>query len=430
MDEPICFRGATLREALVSARDALGPEALIVRQHEGVERRFLGLVQRPFGAVYAVPPRAAERARDARRRAEGRADARARSARLQRAYGVPEAVGPEAAARALPAAPSPAPALPREPQGGLVDRLLVESLLREVAGVRRLVTEMAGRETVGIGGLPDALRAAHRSMLDVGLAPDVATELVRGVNAELSGASLHEPEAIRGRLRGALAARLRVAGPIREMADGPRVVALVGPTGVGKTTTIGKIASILKVRRHLRVGLVAYDLYRFAAVDQLRTLADLIDVPLFDAMTPADMRRARERMADRDVVLVDTAGRGHRDDERLREIGLLLSTVAPHEVHLVLSASADPHGLVDVADRFRPLGVDRVIFSKLDEAVRYGHLFQFAAASDLPVSYLTTGQQVPDDIEEGDQAFLADLVLGGAEVLASKIATRASAGHL
>ncbi len=193
----------------------------------------------------------------------------------------------------------------------------------------------------------------------------------------------------------------------------PLTIAFVGPTGVGKTTTIAKLAATYKLRLNRRVGMITADTYRIAAVDQLRTYANIIGLPVKVAMTPQELTNAVASFAGYDVLLVDTAGRSQHDVNRLTELSQFIAAAAPHELHLVVSAAMAEAVTLATVERFRPIGPDRMIVTKLDEAVGFGSLVSIAAASGLRISHVTTGQEVPDDIELADAGRLARLVLDG-----------------
>jgi flagellar biosynthesis protein FlhF len=189
-------------------------------------------------------------------------------------------------------------------------------------------------------------------------------------------------------------------------------VALVGPTGVGKTTTVAKLAANFKLAHGFRPGLVTVDTYRIAAVEQLRTYAEIINLPLAVANAPGEMRRAIDELGDVDLVLIDTAGRSPRDEVKIRELADFLAEAQPDEVHLVLSAVAGERSLRAAVERFALVRADRLILTKLDEADGLGGVLAVLGQADRPVSYLTTGQAVPDDIEPADRRRLARLILG------------------
>jgi flagellar biosynthesis protein FlhF len=192
--------------------------------------------------------------------------------------------------------------------------------------------------------------------------------------------------------------RIPLCDPIELHPTRRTVVALVGPTGVGKTTTIAKLAAQFRLRDEVRVGLVTVDTYRIAAVEQLRTYAEIMDLPLEVVTTPREMRAALGRLEDFDLVLVDTAGRSPRDAVRLAELRALLAESQANEIHAVLSAVAGRESLETAVDAFSTVGASAVILTKLDEAGALPWLPELLTRCRLPVSYTTHGQNVPDDI--------------------------------
>jgi len=178
-----------------------------------------------------------------------------------------------------------------------------------------------------------------------------------------------------------------------------RVVALTGPTGVGKTTTIAKLASNLSMNG-VSVGLVTVDTFRIAAVEQLKIYARILNAPLQVALCPAELKSCLHSLRDMDVVLIDTAGRSHRDEEHMNDLKKYLAVAPEIETRLTLSATASDKQLEDTIRNFSKVRVDGLIFTKLDEAVRLGPIFNQQVRTGLPISYFTTGQSVPEDIEE------------------------------
>ena len=207
-------------------------------------------------------------------------------------------------------------------------------------------------------------------------------------------------------------ADIRVAGPIAITPGRCRTAALVGPTGVGKTTTIAKLAAHYRLKEKRRVGLITVDTYRIAAVEQLRTYADIIDLPMQVVSTPREMREAVRRMAGMDLVLIDTAGRSPKDEVRLQELKAFLHEASADEVHLVLSSVASSRTLEQTAGQFAVVGTSALILTKLDEVNGLGNVLPVLRSSRLPLSDLTNGQNVPDDIAVAESAQLAKLILG------------------
>lgn len=196
----------------------------------------------------------------------------------------------------------------------------------------------------------------------------------------------------------------------------PHVAFFVGPTGVGKTTTIAKIASEFKVRKRQKVSLITSDNYRIAAVKQLKVYADILKVPLSIVMTPEDVMPAIENYADSDLILVDTTGFSHRNDEQRENLKGLIDAVAPEvskQVFLVLSATTKYADLKEIIDAYKGLTDFDLIFTKLDETRSYGNILNLKLYSGKNLSYVTTGQSVPDDIEELDMQKLTMRLLKG-----------------
>jgi flagellar biosynthesis protein FlhF len=247
------------------------------------------------------------------------------------------------------------------------------------------------------------------------LAADVQSELARSLVREaaqrLSGVDVGGVEHFRSIVHSVMQESLAVTGPIR-LGGGRRVVALVGPTGVGKTTTLAKLAANYRLREGARVGLVTVDTYRTAAVEQLRTYAEIIDLPMEVVSTPEDMRQAVTKLAALDLVLIDTAGRSPRDADRIEELRTLLDAAAPDETHLVTTVTSTARGMRDALERFAPVRPMSLLLTKLDEASSLGHAAAPVVDSGLPVSYLTDGQSVPEDIQIAFAESLAVRLLG------------------
>ncbi|MDB4680219.1 50S ribosome-binding GTPase, partial [Planctomycetaceae bacterium] len=228
-----------------------------------------------------------------------------------------------------------------------------------------------------------------------------------------AGALISEnPKRARHLLTGMVERELNCSGPIQIVAQQQKVVALVGPTGVGKTTTIAKLAANFRLRDGIKMGLVTVDTYRIAAVEQLRTYAEIIDLPMKVVTNSQEMQQAMEELSDMDLVLIDTAGRSPKDELKIKELKQLLAAANVDEVHLVMSLTASVKSLLSTARNFATADVTSLILTKLDEADSLGAVLSLNRELDLPVSYLTTGQNVPDDIEPALYDRLARRILG------------------
>lgn len=195
----------------------------------------------------------------------------------------------------------------------------------------------------------------------------------------------------------------------------PKFIFVIGPTGVGKTTTIAKIASKFKVEEKAKVAFITSDTYRVAAVEQLRTYANILGIPLKVVYTEDEMRQAKEEFADFDIVFVDTAGRSHRNKEHRDDIELLLDAIPSdeRETYLVLSATTKYRDLIKITEAYSEIVDYSLIFTKLDETSCIGNLFNIRMLTDAPLSYATFGQNVPDDITKIDAQSIAKQLLRG-----------------
>lgn len=264
----------------------------------------------------------------------------------------------------------------------------------------------------GSAELPHAMFRLFTDLIDAEMTEEMARELVERVRQGVSPVEWEDYVLLKARVSRLIEEEIRVTGPLRVTPGTRRLVALVGPTGVGKTTTIAKLAANFHLRERRRVGLITVDTYRIAAVEQLRTYADIIDLPMEVVSTPREMRDAVQRLADLDLVLMDTAGRSPRDEVKIQELKYMLAEAQADEVHLVLSSVNSVENLKKTAQQFADVGVTAILLTKLDEATGLGNLIPLARSCRLPLSYLTNGQNVPDDIEAADRRRLTRAMLG------------------
>lgn len=270
-------------------------------------------------------------------------------------------------------------------------------------------------------GLPLQLQAYREELVAVGV--DLATA-DRWLSATLSFAvNLGDSRTgsfVSGtpwleHLQRSVARELRIGSPIRTQPGDRHVVALVGPTGVGKTTTVAKLAAGFRIEARRRVGLLTIDTFRIAAVQQLKAYAEIMDLPMEVVEKPDQMRPAIERLGDVDLVLIDTAGRSPRSDARIDQLVELLRSAQPDETHLVLSATSSASTIQSALRGFAPVRPTAAILTKLDEAPQTAAVLSAIAATDdfagVPLSYMTNGQQVPDDISTADAETLLSRLL-------------------
>lgn len=213
-----------------------------------------------------------------------------------------------------------------------------------------------------------------------------------------------------------LAGLVPTMGPDNTSSLGGRKVLFAGPTGVGKTTTIAKIAAGQSLWENRKVVLLTADTYRIAAVEQLRTYAKILGVPIEIAAEAKDIQAALKRHKDADLILLDTAGRSHYDGGRIDELHGLYDAFQPDAVHLVMAANVKYRDMLDIIERMGVVPLSALLFTKLDETSSYGTILNVLRDFDLPLSFLTMGQNVPNDIEIAKGDRFVDLLLKGAKV--------------
>lgn len=193
----------------------------------------------------------------------------------------------------------------------------------------------------------------------------------------------------------------------------PKVISLVGPTGVGKTTCIAKLAVISKILHNLNIGLISIDTYRLGALDQLKIFSEISNIDFLVAYEPSDISKFMKKFKNKDIVFIDTVGRSQNNTKLLNSINDFLTQVKVDETYLVLNSTSDYKVMLDVAQKFKVLNYDGLIFSKLDEAISYGNIFNLVSEIQTPIKYLTNGQVIPDDIIAADSDFIAKMVYSG-----------------
>ncbi|MBX3362083.1 MAG: flagellar biosynthesis protein FlhF [Phycisphaeraceae bacterium] len=441
------YRAHSMADALSEVKKDLGKDAVILHARSFKVGGVMGVGARTMVEITASSD---QRAPGPRPRAAVGANPQVTPTRVREPVLSPSATSIPAVARAYALPDFSEPGKPREPVPGQtpaardiatpvpvvpvpsvlprtrvginpVDEAARATLESELASIKKLVSEVleisrrpptepttdTGPRLGGpLGGCVDALRR-H------GVASVWIDELVERVQADstIGGSSQGVWRAIRSTLASMV--------PISPVADGvaprrgrPRVVALVGPTGVGKTTTIAKMAADLALRHNKKVGIIAADTYRIAAVEQVKTYAGIIGLPVEVVRGPEEMAGAIGRSHGVDVVLVDTAGRSQRDSERLNELAEVIAAAEPDRVHLVLAATAAEPVLLEAAASFGVLRPTSLAFTKLDEAVALGSLINLPRSLGLGLTYLTNGQDVPDNIEVASGERVVSILLG------------------
>ena len=423
-------RARTLEEAYSLARKRFGAEAVVISTAQVTMKGLLGLLGMKEVEITASVP-------DEARRTSPRT-----TSAVERKYamGAQKEVDPEMSQTiqyfekivqdAQERMKGNAPSQPKSPpspgaavaQGGaspLVPfpkrkaepTVSTEGLQSEMQDMREMIQVMYS-ESPG-AGLPAEFAPHYRTLINQGIARKVSAALIGTVvnNSDLS--VIRDTRVFVERLKLEIRKTVRVTGGIGLMAGQCRVVAVCGATGVGKTTNLAKIAAQFSVRERARVALLTADTYRVGAAEQLRVYANIIGIPLKVINEPKELVSALKEFKDYDLVLLDTAGGSQFNLEQIHDLQRILHAARPHETLLMLSANTQLEDLRNVARSFSAVNPTSIVFTKLDETRRYGALFSILMEQDLPLSYVSFGQNVPDDIRVGTPEWVARLVMEG-----------------
>ena len=431
------FKAASLDEAYHLMRERLGAEAIVVRTTQVKEGGVLGMFGKrlvELTATAPAPPASAARKRSpVEKRYAGASwqgkekpkaavpgggavgsdeaventvayfqqlvsDAQKRIG-VRRPVDVAAGQGSEAVA---PVIPFRRPG--NEPSEG-------DPVRRELRELRELV-EVLVAETPGTG-VPAECAPLYKSLIDAGVSRKAAAGLVASAIRDSDLDLMRDPNVLAQRVSFEVRKQIKVTGGIGLTAGACRRIALVGATGVGKTTNLAKLAAQFAVRERARVALVTADTYRVAAPEQLRVYANIIGIPLHVVNDAAEMRDTVRKLRDYDLVLIDTAGGSQFNKGQLRELRDMLDAAQPDETMLVLGANTQLDDLRQIVQNFAPLRPASLFFSKLDETRRYGGLYSVLVETGLPLGYLSVGQNVPDDLVLARPEMVADLLLNG-----------------
>mgnify|MGYP006273209265 FL=1 len=255
------------------------------------------------------------------------------------------------------------------------------------------------------------------SLLNLGFSYETACQLTENIFERNNSYNLAEDE-IKQNLREELQ-NLISAQDEKEIkfTNEPKVVALVGPTGVGKTTTLAKLAADFALQQNKKVGLVTADTYRIAAVDQLKTYSQIIDIPLEVAFSPKELKNTiKDYGSDYDLILVDTAGRSQNNELHISELKGFVQKDIIDQIFLVISATTKTEDMEEIIDVYSQLDFDKLIATKIDETNSLGVIFEALSWAQKSLSYVTVGQDVPEDIELADNQKLIDNIIEGVKL--------------
>ncbi len=368
------FTAPTLREALKKVRDALGEEAIILRNRKVKRGGLLSFFTRELVEIVAASPD--------RHEAPAKAMLTDKSERL---------------ANGLKAQPADT---------------IISGLREELKELKGNVVDLAEQvKFERMPSLPRNLRIAYKNIVTSGVEEKLAQRLMQEFNLRYRGSELEQTDFIQDELRKMIVKKFNIGKTENKPQGSARIIAFIGATGVGKTTTLAKLVTSYRYWGKRDVALISADTFRVAAIEQLKTFASIASIPLETVYQPDAMANALSRHSFRDGIFIDTAGRSPIDTESLDELAVFLEAAEPDEILLCLSITTRLREQLDIIRRYKKFKPTGLIFTKLDESQGVGPLLSIQDQIKYPIKYLTCGQNVPDDIIMPTESRLADLLL-------------------
>ncbi len=422
------FLAETASEAMNQIRDELGRDAFILNQRTIRRKGLKGLFQKPMIEVVAAyepkselkeerraepnpmpsltpPPRRDEKTLKTVNRSMAGALYKT-TAEPQTVFS-PEAIVDEEVFRPFTAGAPVERVAPIQPRRG---EEKIATLETKIDSLTATVSALAGKIQVSRDGrsYQPEVEALLLPLLENDVHEEFAHKVAREV-ADILGKQDADPTEVMEQI---LKQYIGEPAPVRLKRFKRTVVMLVGATGVGKTTTLAKLAAIYQLNHHAKVGIIATDTYRIAAVDQLKTYAEILEIPLSIVYSPSEVAEALQEHEDKDIVLIDTAGKSPKDPTHVEEITELIKYSDCDEVHLVLSATTSFAGLLGIIQTYSFLRDYKILFTKMDENPTWGMLLNTKFLTEKPISYVAAGQNVPDDIEVMDARKIISRLIG------------------
>lgn len=283
---------------------------------------------------------------------------------------------------------------------------MTHELLDEIKGIKQFMLQVMEEDR-----LPSALKGLNKQLMEQGVSKDIQSglyaELMKELenNPQMTEAQVHEF----ARREIIHLIQSRQQAPVDKS---PEIVCFIGPTGVGKTTTIAKIAADFILREDKKVGLITSDTYRIAAVEQLKTYADILNIPIEVVESASDLNRAMEVLNDCDIILMDTAGRNYQQKQYIEELEAMLNDKSKVQINLVLSLTSKYEDMKKIVDNFQTIIMDELLLTKKDETSSSGAILNLICHYAIPIRYIANGQNVPDDILMVTPELIANFVLG------------------
>lgn len=382
------FIGKSTKEAMDKVRQELGDEAVILHTKKRRKPGFLGLFPKEEVEILAALDAKGKKKPSEPRKPVARAE---REEPLYR----------EDFQREIPKEPAPAvPAIKQDK--GSID---------ELTDIKQSIEYIA--EKLKLRDLSDTLsefRDFIKVMVENGVEEEVARDIVENVSKQVVLENKTKEE-IREIIRLNIKSYLGDVSPLKYEGE-KKVIFFIGPTGVGKTTTLAKLASHFVLNEKCSIGLITADTYRIGAVDQLKIYGEILDIPVKTIYETNEVYEALSGLRDKDVVFIDTAGRSHKNKPQVEELKELINTVKNKEIYLLLNIGTEMKNINSIIKEYDFIDEYSIIFTKKDETDILGNILNTRYYSNKTLSYITTGQNVPDDIELIDTDKISRVLVG------------------
>jgi len=282
---------------------------------------------------------------------------------------------------------------------------IVEGIKYDISDLKNAINYVKKDDGLDLSKLPLGMHKYFSYMCDLGINKKYAFKLAVALYNNIDKNRLVEEHYVKEYLSVVISQFFKPSVPQK------KGVVLVGPTGVGKTTTLAKLSAIYKLKLNKKVGIITTDTYRIGAVDQLLSYAKIMDIPAVVSITKEDFVAAFRDFRDMDNVFIDTVGRSQKDIHRLNEIFGMFKDMSDLHVSLVLAVNTKQEDSFEIYERFSELGIDDFIFTKVDETNTPGTMLNISVKLKKPVSYVSFGQDVPDDIMKAEPLKISSLIV-------------------
>ncbi|WP_025027641.1 flagellar biosynthesis protein FlhF [Caldalkalibacillus mannanilyticus] len=282
-----------------------------------------------------------------------------------------------------------------------------DEILDEIKNMKKVMQQMLGENR---NALPEPIQYLDQILMDQQVSNHIRSEIITRLMLKINQSQVDHKQIIQ-MAKEELQIYLNGIQPETDEKFA-KIVCFIGPTGVGKTTTIAKLAADLLIKHKKKVGFITTDTYRIAAVEQLKTYANILNMPIEVVFSPEELEGAVENLAECDMILMDTAGRNYLQLMYVEELEQMLPKNEEIQINLVLSLTSKTEDMDQIVKNFDILPIDRLILTKLDETSSYGMILNLIEKHSFPLTYITNGQNVPDDILVASPHLITDLILG------------------